>query len=141
MNTPQKHRRKLLLGDGLLVGCILLVCIALAIVPHLSKKATSAFVKVSVDGKSYAVYPLEVDTTVEIGQTGVRFVIENGKAFIAASDCPDKLCMRAGALSEALWKAFAASMPSSRFPACGWGLPICLFWQLLCYTEEARHLP
>lgn len=101
MNTPQKHRRKLLLGDGLLVGCILLVCIALAIVPHLSKKATSAFVKVSVDGKSYAVYPLEIDTTVEIGQTGVRFVIENGKAFIAASDCPDKLCMRAGALSEA----------------------------------------
>ena len=101
MNTPQKHRRKLLLGDGLLVGCILLVCIALAIVPHLSKKATSAFVKVSVDGKSYAVYPLEVDTTVEIGQTGVRFVIENGKAFIATSDCPDKLCMRAGALSEA----------------------------------------
>ncbi len=101
MNTPQKHRRKLLLGDGLLVGCILLVCIALAIVPYLSKKATSAFVKVSVDGKSYAVYPLEVDTTVEIGQTGVRFVIENGKAFIAASDCPDKLCMRAGALSEA----------------------------------------
>lgn len=101
MNTPQKHRRKLLLGDGLLVGCILLVCIALAIVPHLSKKATSTFVKVSVDGKSYAVYPLEVDTTVEIGQTGVRFVIENGKAFIAASDCPDKLCMRAGALSEA----------------------------------------
>lgn len=101
MNTPQKHRRKLLLGDGLFVGCILLVCIALAIVPHLSKKATSAFVKVSVDGKSYAVYPLEVDTTVEIGQTGVRFVIENGKAFIAASDCPDKLCMRAGSLSEA----------------------------------------
>lgn len=101
MNTPQKHRRKLLLGDGLLVGYILLVCIALAIVPHLSKKATSAFVKVSVDGKSYAVYPLEVDTTVEIGQTGVRFVIENGKAFIAASDCPDKLCIRAGALSEA----------------------------------------
>lgn len=101
MNTPQKHRRKLLLGDGLLVGCISLVCIALAIVPHLSKKATSAFVKVSVDGKSYAVYPLKVDTTVEIGQTGVRFVIENGKAFIAASDCPDKLCMRAGALSEA----------------------------------------
>lgn len=101
MNAPQKHRQKLLFGDALLVGCILLVCIALAIVPHLSKKATSAFVKVSVDGKSYAVYPLEVDTTVEIGQTGVRFVIENGKAFIAASDCPDKLCMRAGSLSEA----------------------------------------
>lgn len=101
MNTPQKHRRKLLLGDGLLVGCILLVCIALAIVPHLSKKAASVSVKVTVDGKMYAVYPLETDTTVEIGQTGVRFVIENGKAFIAASDCPDKLCMRAGALSKA----------------------------------------
>lgn len=101
MNTPQKHRRKLLLGDGLLVGFILLVCIALAIVPHLSKKAASASVKVSVDGKSYAVYPLEVDTAVEIGQTGVRFVIEDGKAWIAASDCPDKLCMRAGSLSEA----------------------------------------
>lgn len=100
MNTPQKHRRKLLLGDGLLVGCILLVCIALAIVPHLSKKAASVSVKVTVDGKMYAVYPLETDTTVEIGQTGVRFVIENGKAFIAASDCPDKLCMRAGSLSK-----------------------------------------
>ena len=101
MNTPQKRKRKLLLGDGLLVGCILLVCIALAIVPHLSKKAASVSVKVTVDGKMYAVYPLETDTTVEIGQTGVRFVIENGKAYIAASDCPDKLCMRAGSLSEA----------------------------------------
>ena len=101
MNTPQKHRRKLLLGDGLLVGCILLVCMGVAIVPHLSKKAASVSVKVTVDGKMYAVYPLETDTTVEIGQTGVRFVIENGKAFIAASDCPNKLCMRAGALSEA----------------------------------------
>ena len=56
--------------------------------------------RVTVDGKMYAVYPLETDTTVEIGQTGVRFVIENGKAFIAASDCPDKLCMRAGSLSK-----------------------------------------
>lgn len=101
MNTPQKHRRKLLLGDGLLVGCILLVCMGVAIVPHLSKKAASVSVKVTVDGKMYAVYPLETDTTVEIGQTGVRFVIENGSAFIAASDCPDKLCMRAGSLSEA----------------------------------------
>ena len=100
MNTPQKRRRKLLLGDGLLVGCILLVCIALAIVPHLSKKADFASVKVTVDGKSYAVYPLEVDTTVEIGQTGVQLSIENGSAFIAASDCPDKLCMRAGSLSK-----------------------------------------
>ena len=100
MNTPQKRNRKLLLGDSLLVGCILLVCMGVAIVPHLSKKAASVSVKVTVDGKMYAVYPLEVDTTVEIGQTGVRFVIENGKAFIAASDCPDKLCMRAGSLSK-----------------------------------------
>ena len=100
MNTPQKHRRKLLFGDALLVGCILLVCMGVAIVPHLSKKAASVSVKVTVDGKMYAVYPLETDTTVEIGQTGVRFVIENGKAFIAASDCPDKLCMRAGSLSK-----------------------------------------
>ena len=53
MNAPQKRKHKLLFGDALLVGCILLVCIALAIVPHLSKKATSAFVKVTVDGKSY----------------------------------------------------------------------------------------
>ena len=89
------------MGDGLLVGCILLVCIALAIVPHLSKKADFASVKVTVDGKSYAVYPLEVDTTVEIGQTGVQLSIEKGKVCIAASDCPDKLCMRAGSLSEA----------------------------------------
>ena len=101
MNAPQKRKQKLLFGDALLVGCILLVCMGVAIVPHLSKKAASVSVKVTVDGKMYAVYPLEVDTTVEIGQTGVRFVIENGKAFIAASDCPDKLCMRAGSLSEA----------------------------------------
>lgn len=100
MNAPQKHRQKLLFGDALLVGCILLVCMGLAIVPHLSKKAASVSVKVTVDGKIYAIYPMETETTVEIGQTGVQLSIAKGKVCIAVSDCPDKLCMRAGSLSK-----------------------------------------
>lgn len=47
-----------------------------------------------------AVYPLSENRSVDIGGTN-RLCIEDGAAYIADADCPDKLCVRQGKIRTA----------------------------------------
>lgn len=46
------------------------------------------------DGVLYGEYPAEENRTVALG--GNTVVIENGCAYMAEADCPDKLCIKQG---------------------------------------------
>lgn len=91
-------RKKLYLGDALIVGLIFAVCALTAILPFLAGKTESFRIKVTVDGKTYGYFPLDTTLETPIGQTGVRLVIANGAAYISESDCPDKFCTHSGAI-------------------------------------------
>ncbi|MDR0937290.1 MAG: NusG domain II-containing protein [Oscillospiraceae bacterium] len=82
-------------ADIILLAALLLIAgLGFARLPRVLGQ--NAVVRVSVDGASYAVLPLNVDTTLEIdgysgGHNTLR--IENGRVAVIAADCPDKLCM------------------------------------------------
>lgn len=66
------------------------------------------YVAVIIDGVQTAMYPLSVDTRVElriegsdeVGHTNT-LVISGGKAYIEYADCPDKLCVKQPAINKA----------------------------------------
>ncbi len=90
-------RGRLYRGDIVILAVLLGLCASLALFPV--KKSGDKRVVVTVDGKPYRVYALTETVEETIGDTGVQLVIQNGSAYIAASPCPDKVCMRSGTLS------------------------------------------
>lgn len=60
-------------------------------------------ITVTVDGQLYGTYtlsePREIPIRLDGGISNV-IVIEDGSAFMKDADCPDKLCMRQGAISR-----------------------------------------
>lgn len=61
-------------------------------------------VLVTVNGKEYGRYPLHTDTTVVIGPEDGSWhntlVIEDGKAYVAESDCDNQVCVHTPALIQ-----------------------------------------
>lgn len=60
------------------------------------------YVEIMVDGEVYEICPLDVDKEIVIekadGQN--RIVIQNGEAYMADADCPDRYCVSQGKISE-----------------------------------------
>lgn len=105
--------KRLYIGDALIVGCVLLLCLAAQIFLFRggAKKASKTVV-VRVDGKPYNTYALDSDIDETIGSTGVRLVISDGKAYIAESDCSDKTCIHSGALTESAGQKVIVCLPN-----------------------------
>lgn len=51
------------------------------------------------DGKELAVLPLDKDAEYAIGGSN-KVAIKDGKAYMAYADCPDKLCIKQGAINK-----------------------------------------
>ncbi|MGN1122092.1 MAG: NusG domain II-containing protein [Eubacteriales bacterium] len=104
-------KKRLYAGDIAIVVCILAACIFAGLYFYMpSKDAADAFVAVTVDGTLYGTYSLNEQTDEWIADTGVRFIIEDGQARIAESDCPDGTCMSSGTVT--------ASSPSGKSIVC-----------------------
>lgn len=56
---------------------------------------------ITVDGKKYGAYALDLDREIEIkGGIGKNIVvIEQGQAYMKEADCPDQYCVRQGKIS------------------------------------------
>lgn len=104
--------KRLYIGDALIVGCVLLLCLAAQIFLFRGGAKASKTVVVRVDGKPYNTYALDSDTDESIGSTGVRLVISDGKAYIAESDCSDKTCIHSGALTESAGQKVIVCLPN-----------------------------
>lgn len=62
-------------------------------------KSGGDVVKIMSHGEEFASLPLDEDT--EISVNGNNIVkIENGEAYVIYADCPDKLCMKQGKISD-----------------------------------------
>ena len=76
----------------------LLLALAVAVFLGLGRPADAdagAWLEVSRDGTAVASYPLDADISVELQWQGRHnlLVIEDGRAYIAAADCPDQYCV------------------------------------------------
>ena len=86
----KKHRL-----DIIVIASLLLLSTVVLLFVTLTKKE-GASVEVTIDGEIVATYPLFVNGEYELnGGTNV-LVIEDGKAYVSYSDCPDHVCERTG---------------------------------------------
>ena len=63
-------------------------------------RTEGAYVSVTVAGELYGTYPLDTDAEIRIGDDEDYNVllISEGKAQISEASCPDKLCVKQGAI-------------------------------------------
>ena len=92
INVTQKNGRKIK-NDIILVSVVIGV-ILLAILGILLFRKSGNTVKVTVDGKTFGEYSLNVDRTVEIKSDfgSNLLVIKDGKAYVEQASCPDGIC-------------------------------------------------
>lgn len=84
-------------NDLLLIIALLLVAAVGTLYLFVFRTSGDA-IKVSVDGKTYATYPLSKNITDDIctGENGEhlnRLIIQDGKAYIEEATCPDGICV------------------------------------------------
>ena len=85
--SDKKHR-----ADIILVASILVVGIIALLAFNLFKKE-GKYVEVEVNHKVVATYPLSVNAEYEINDGTNILVIEDGKAYLRYSKCPDQTCV------------------------------------------------
>ncbi|MBQ7200625.1 MAG: NusG domain II-containing protein [Eubacterium sp.] len=87
--------------EMIIIAAVVIIGAVLAAVLFLMKKPGSVAV-VSVDGKETARYDLDEDIDTEIQGVGGtnRLIISAGTVRIEEADCPDKLCVKQGEISD-----------------------------------------
>ena len=98
MNTD-KHRIR---NDLILIGTLLVIALAAFIFVKINKSAGD-YAVVYVDTVEEARFSLSEDTEYEINGAngGINtLVISNGSAFLEDADCPDRLCVKQGSISN-----------------------------------------
>ena len=92
---------KLSKWEIIIIAAVVIIGAVLVAVLFLMKKPGSVAV-VSVGGKEIARYDLDEDIDIEIQGVGGtnRLIISGGTVRIEEADCPDKLCVKQGAISD-----------------------------------------
>lgn len=62
-------------------------------------KSSGDYVSIVSDGREAVRLPLDADTEYSVGGKNI-VTIKDGKAFVSYADCPDKLCIKQGEISD-----------------------------------------
>ena len=81
--------------DMILIAVIIAIAAVSALLVKFIQRDTGAAIQVTIDGKFYGEYSLSEDQSISIDELlgHNRLVIENGSAYMAEADCPDRYCM------------------------------------------------
>ena len=79
---------------------ILLIAFALWGGMFLMQNGNYASIRITIDGEEYGTYSLAEDQVISIGNTNVC-EIKDGKVNMIEADCPDHLCMKQKAITDA----------------------------------------
>ena len=79
---------------------ILLIAFALWVGMFLMQNGNYASIRITIDGEEYGTYSLAEDQVISIGNTNVC-EIKDGKVNMIEADCPDHLCMKQKAITDA----------------------------------------
>lgn len=92
------------INDIILIAVLIVVsCIISVIIYMRNDKTLSMTVEVVIDGEVTATYPLGDSSSYNneyLLETGNYLIIENGQVYIKEADCPDRLCVKQGAISR-----------------------------------------
>ena len=84
--------KKLYLNDIILNIIIILLCVSIPICLSVFSKDDEKTAVVSYDGNAERVINLSEDFTYQTH--GVEVTVENGRAYVSNTNCPDRLCMK-----------------------------------------------
>ena len=89
----ENKNSKKIKNDIIFIGALILILVIIGGVLLIFRDEGNT-VKVTVNGKLYATYPLDEDRTVEIKtENGYNvLIIENGQARVEEASCPDGIC-------------------------------------------------
>ena len=94
MHSDSGKGKKSWAKDIVFVLVLLLLSISLFFLTTGREEGES--VRVEVDGKEVARYPLGVDGKFSLNGGSNILVIQDGKAYLEDANCPDKLCVKQG---------------------------------------------
>ena len=83
---------KKLLSDIILIGVLLIISLSVFLVFYIGK-VEGSYVEVSVDNEVVATYSLSINGVYHINNGTNVLVIEDGKAYLQYSKCPDQTCV------------------------------------------------
>jgi hypothetical protein len=97
---PIAFQQHLTLADKVLIGCLIFLSLtSYPIIRHMMNEGDT--VQIEVNGTLYATMPLHSEQTLSVpgplGKTEV--IIKEGKVFVSASPCRNKICVRTGEIS------------------------------------------
>lgn len=81
--------------DFILIGIIVATAAVSALLLMFTQGDPGATVRITIDGALYGEYSLSEEQSISIDEKlgHNRLVIEDGSAYMADADCPDKYCM------------------------------------------------
>lgn len=83
-------------NDFILTGIILFIALLIMLfIP----KDNGNIAKITVDGKLYSTVSLNKEQKILINETNTA-VVENGEIYMESANCPDKLCVHQGKISD-----------------------------------------
>lgn len=85
--------------DLVLLLCVLLAAGGSWLFMHLGENNNSGKITITVNGEFYGSYSLNVEQTIQIGDSNVC-QIKDKKAVMIQGDCPDHLCMKQKAIDK-----------------------------------------
>ncbi len=96
-----KHRFGIQIGDGILMGFLLLVALLLFALPFFAGQGTRAEIVVAETGRVKSV-PLDTDASYEIVTRGLRLTVQvtDGVVWVSQSDCRDGICRNTPPISR-----------------------------------------
>lgn len=98
-NLAESGKRRKIIADLILIFCVVLVALSVFLITFL-KSEDGVFVSVRIGDGESVMYSLSEDGEYKLLGGKNILVIKDGKAYMSHADCPDKTCVRTGAISK-----------------------------------------
>lgn len=94
--------KKQMLRVGDMVAVALVLCLAALLLLFLFTSNRGSFAEIEVEGEVIATLSLAEDTVKTVTSRGVtlEIAVENGRIFVRAADCNDRVCEHTGAIEK-----------------------------------------
>ena len=92
--------KRSLVGDVLIAAILVALCLLPLAADIFIDKNTPEYANVYLDGELCATLPLDTDTSFSPDGGHTFVTIQNGRAYISRSDCPDGVCMEMDGVSK-----------------------------------------
>lgn len=86
-------------GDFIIAAAVLFLAAAVWAYPFLGTETAGGRVEIEHDGARVRTLLLSESTAINVGGCEIR--TENGEAYVADADCPDRVCVNTGKISRA----------------------------------------